>query len=417
MKMETVESKEAKKTERGVFDAWGKSDCFDVKTSFADSTIDGAGQGRFIQEDVDTGDIIRKCPVYFDDYDPENHQNCIVAFKSIKDLELHLAFEDIPNRPINEVQVNNFACTPFNVVPAVDVDYVYWFQPPCYFNHAAGSNANVYLEMIKEADQFFFLVRTLRYMVKGDEIFIDYRNFKLPQWFKDYVEAKGMVSTEDLGILKSGVQIDDAYTIQTYKYEHDNYKDFINNFYANNESHGKDFAIASFMDKLPSGGKVLDLGCCTGWHAYMLHEEGFVVTAMDTSEKYIAELDSKINPIVGGFETLDFENVFDGFLLSWMLHHLQRDGISIALDRTFRALKTDGWLYLSTVEANEDYRDAVGRLYVTFTETELVELLDKHGFSVKYVEKHNLNHYEDTPMVGIVIHAQRRRSMGALQNS
>lgn len=393
------------------FDAWKQDvDGFSVKTNLKQSTITDAGVGRFIGESVARGDILRKCPVYFDSW--QESANCIIALKTVQDIELNLNFEDVLNRPKNEQQVNNFACTPFNVVAGTDNDYVYWFQHPCYFNHAGGTKAGVYLEIEEEEGNFFFFIRALRDLTEGEEIFIDYRNFKLPQWFKDYVSKKNMVSTEDLGILNSGVQVDDPYTIQTYIEQHDDYKDFINNFYKTHEEKGNDFAINSFMECLPAGGSVLDIGCCTGWHAYMLYEAGFVVTAMDSSEKYVSELDSnKVNAIVGGVADINFEKLFDGIVLSWMLHHLHRDGIDIALKKIYRALKKDGWLYLSTVEESQDYRDTVGRLYITFTELELKDLLSSHGFAVKYTERHTLNHYEDTPMVGIVIHAQRMSSV------
>lgn len=396
--------------EKKKFDAWKQNiECFSVKTIFKRSTIEGAGLGRFLEEPVSQGGVLRKCPVYFDRW--EEHENCILAFKNGKDVEFNLAFEDVSGRPNNKQQVNNFACTPFNVVPNVDTDYVYWFQYPCYFNHKEGAQASVYLDLVEEEGNFFFVIKALRDLSEGEEIFIDYRNFKLPQWFKDYVSAKSMVSTEDLGVTLSGVQVDDTYTIQTYLDHHNSYKDFINNFYQGHQEKGNDFAIESFMKCLPSGGKVLDVGCCTGWHAYMFYEAGFEVTGIDTSEKYVSELDkSKVNPVVGGFADLNFDEVFDGLVLSWMLHHLQRDGIDIALQKVYQCLKDGGWLYLSTVESSRDYRDSVGRLYVTFTETELKELLLKHGFIVSYTEKHELNHYEDTPMIGVVMHAQRTSS-------
>lgn len=393
-----------------VFDAWREADCFEVKTAVEDSTIKEAGRGRFIKESIAPETLLRKCPVYFDYYDPKKHNNCVVALKSVEAIETYMKFEDILGRPKNWEQINNFAGIPFNILAYSELEYVYWFQPPCYLNHNSGQKANVYLDISQENDRVYLLIKALRHIEAGEEIMIDYRNFDLPQWFKDYVHTQKLIATEELGISQSGVPIDDTYTIKIYKTEHEGYKSFINNFYRQHEQKGNDFAIAAFMEKLPAGGTVLDLGCCTGWHAYQFHKAGFSVTAMDTSEKFIAELDPEINPIVGGFESLDFEETFDGFVLSWVFHHLQREGIDLALAKIFRALKADGWLYLSTVEADKDYRDSMGRLYVTFTEEELTQRLEDYGFSVQYVEKHQFNNYDNMPITGLVIHAQRRSS-------
>jgi len=386
-------------------DPWGEYECFDVSTGFKESIIKGAGTGRFIKQNVPQGHTLRKSKIYFDHYVP--NVNCVIALKDIESIKKWLNFADMPGKPSNIEQINNFACTPFNSLSDKYTKYVYWWQPVCYFNHASGIDSNVFIDMILENGECFFEMKALRDIKESEELFIDYRNFKLPAWFKNYFSNLNLISTEKFGEVKSGKHIDDPYTIHKYLEHHNDYKYFINNFYLEHERKGVDFAISSFMGRLPAGGKVLDMGCCTGWHSNMFYEAGFEVTAIDSSEKYIAELDPKLNPIVGNFETLSFLKAFDGFILSWMLHHLHRDGILEALTKIFSSLKEDGWLYISTVEKNKDYRDEIGRLYTTFTESELVKLLAASGFKVCYVEKHSLNHYENSPMIGIVIHAQR----------
>ncbi len=384
----------------------GEYDCFDVQTYLKDSSIISAGRGRYLQEGMLEGEILRTSKVFFEQPD-EKEKNYVIALKNISEIETYLDFYNVPNRPNNLEQINNFACTPFNVIPYVDTSYVYWWQPVCYFNHGSGSKSNVYIELAEKDGEYYFLMKALRDIKNGEELFIDYRNFKIPQWFKEFGIKNNLTPTEDLGVVQSGVQIDDIYTKQTYSEQHIEYKNFIDNFYHKHEEEGNDFSISNFMSHLPINGSVIDMGCCTGWHSYKFYKAGFNVTAMDISEKYIENLDSKINPRVGGFEQLHDEEEFDGFIMSWLLHHLHRDGLSDALIKTHNALKKNGWLYISTVLSDQDYRDSVGRLYVTFDENQLKVLLERHGFDVKYTEQHKLTHYEDTPMIGVVIHAQK----------
>jgi 2-polyprenyl-3-methyl-5-hydroxy-6-metoxy-1,4-benzoquinol methylase len=386
-------------------DPWGEYECFNVKTYIRDSVISSAGRARVTMEMIPQGMVIRRCKVHFDCF-PTNEKNSAFALRDVASINNFLDFPDFPGKPSNIEQINNFACTPFNTLPSISRDYVYWWQPVCYFNHASGSDSNVFIQMTRDGSNVYFEMRSLKDIPEGHELFIDYRNFELPQWFKDYNNSMGFVTTDQLGTKISGERVDDEFTINLYRDQHEAYNDFITSFYILHEVNGNDFAIKDFMQRLPNKGKVLDVGCSSGWHSNMFYDAGFEVTAIDASEKVITELDEKLNPKLGRFETIDYVDTFDGIILSWMLHHLQREGIDNALQRIRRALKDDGLIYISTVEGNEDYRDSIGRLYSVFTESELTQLLEKHNFVVKHSEKHELNHFEDTPMTGLVVHAQ-----------
>ncbi len=69
--------------------------------------------------------------------------------------------------------------------------------------------------------------------------------------------------------------------------------------------------------RLPDGARVLDLCCGPGRHAIELHKRGFVVTAVDRFEKYLAQLREKqpdIETVQADMRAFRREEAFDGVI-------------------------------------------------------------------------------------------------------
>ena len=97
------------------------------------------------------------------------------------------------------------------------------------------------------------------------------------------------------------------------------------------------------------GKKVLDVGAGTGRLSLKFSKAGAEVTALDVSEKMLAELkrkNRKISTVVGDAESLPFEKeTFDVVVASFLIVHLKDP--ARFFDGVYRVLK-DGGLFLVT---------------------------------------------------------------------
>lgn len=96
-------------------------------------------------------------------------------------------------------------------------------------------------------------------------------------------------------------------------------------------------ALSRFIDVLPVGAAVLDVGCGSGrpWGAALL-ERGFAVTGVDASPRLITHA-SKTLPdgewTVADMRTLDLGRTFGGLLIWYSLFHLTPNDQRTALKR------------------------------------------------------------------------------------
>ena len=123
--------------------------------------------------------------------------------------------------------------------------------------------------------------------------------------------------------------------------------------------------------KLPSGSKLLDLGCGPGLYSEAFHSQGFEVTGVDFSQSSIdyakeqaEEYQYKINYICKNYLEIDFEQEFDVVTLIYgdlcVLSHKDRD---LLLQKVRKALKPGGYLicdvftkhYFETSEPNQSW--------------------------------------------------------------
>ena len=126
--------------------------------------------------------------------------------------------------------------------------------------------------------------------------------------------------------------------------------------------------ICTFMEKLPKGGKVLDLGCGTGLpYARYLVKEGFDVLGVDLSEEMV-RIASKNVPdakfVQLSMNEIKYMDEFDGVMSSFSMLLLSPNLFKETASRIHYALVDGGYFYLSLNEPVGESEDPDSEVYV-----------------------------------------------------
>lgn len=105
----------------------------------------------------------------------------------------------------------------------------------------------------------------------------------------------------------------------------------------------------SFMELIPDGGSILDLGCGSGRDSAYFISKGYDVTAVDGSAEMCSLASIHIGQDVLNlkFSDIDFNEVFDGIWACASLLHVPSEELAGVLQRIFMSMKPDGILYMS----------------------------------------------------------------------
>ncbi len=164
--------------------------------------------------------------------------------------------------------------------------------------------------------------------------------------------------------------------------------------------------LVDFVSELPPGAHLLDLGCGPGDSAHRFLKAGFSVDAVDASPAMIsraAELGVAARRAT--FDEIDARNLYDGIWASYSLLHAPRADMPGHLTRLHRALKPGGRFHIGMKLGTGEKRDRLGRLYVYYTETELLGLLEAAGFTPTTRARRVDVGLDGTAYDGIWIHA------------
>lgn len=142
--------------------------------------------------------------------------------------------------------------------------------------------------------------------------------------------------------------------------------------------------LRAFLDDLPRGARVLDLGCGPGQHAAAMIAAGFDVDAVDASAGMVAEAKARfgVDARQATFAALDATAEYDGVWANFSLLHAPRAEMPAHIARIARALRPGGVLHLGVKEGAGEKRDHLGRLYTFHAEDELRGWLTDAGFTV-----------------------------------
>ena len=135
-----------------------------------------------------------------------------------------------------------------------------------------------------------------------------------------------------------------------------------------------------FLDLVPAGGQILDLGCGAGNAALYFSQAGYQVLAVDGCREMCEFTGRRAGCRTRHirFEELDYTEAFDGVWACASLLHVRKAGLPGVLRLILRAVKPGGVFYAS-FKYGETEREKNGRFFSDFTEDSLRALLDETG--------------------------------------
>jgi len=146
--------------------------------------------------------------------------------------------------------------------------------------------------------------------------------------------------------------------------------------------------LESFLDRLPAGAAILELGCGGGRDAARMRERGFAVDATDATPALVTRANQAfgLNARVMAFHELDAEAAYAGVWAHASLLHCPRAGLPDVLTRIYRALAHGGWHFASFKLGAAEGRDLLGRLHNFPPPEWLIAAYRKAGFTVEAQE-------------------------------
>ena len=134
-----------------------------------------------------------------------------------------------------------------------------------------------------------------------------------------------------------------------------------------------------FINLLPKGGHILDIGCGSGRDSRIFLDRGFKVAATDAS-KEIAAITSKFlgqDVLVQNAQELSDKEKYDGIWACASLLHIPKSEIPDTFKAIIAALKPRGIWYMSFKRGNGERWDDRGRFFNDYSMQTLTRLLNK----------------------------------------
>ena len=135
-----------------------------------------------------------------------------------------------------------------------------------------------------------------------------------------------------------------------------------------------------FLPYLASGAKVLDVGFGSGRDMLYFASKGFDVVGVDNVAEFVNNAQNMgLNVHLGDFHNLPYEEAFDGIWACASLLH--SDNLPLAFENLYKALKKDGYIYLS-MKYGKGEQVENGRFYQYIDEEKLNELCQNANLSI-----------------------------------
>ena len=158
------------------------------------------------------------------------------------------------------------------------------------------------------------------------------------------------------------------------------YRENAEEFIANTGKVDMTALFSVFLDMVPSGGYVMDLGCGGGSASLYFTQAGYRVLAVDGCRELCEHTRNRVGCEARQlrFDELDYTDTFDGVWACASLLHVRKAELPGVLRLVRKALKKNGAFYASFKYGNEE-RDKNGRVFSDFTEDSVRTLLEEAG--------------------------------------
>lgn len=152
--------------------------------------------------------------------------------------------------------------------------------------------------------------------------------------------------------------------------------------------------IDKFLEKLPKGASILDVGSGPGQFTKYMMDKGYVVAGVDFSEEMLASAKKMVPE--GNFQQADMRNLnfqdaeFDGLLVAYSLIHIPSEGILKTLQGFYRLLKPGGYIEIIAQKGEADkvidepFMPTEKMFFNFFTKERLAKFLQEAGFEIDY---------------------------------
>jgi SAM-dependent methyltransferase len=143
--------------------------------------------------------------------------------------------------------------------------------------------------------------------------------------------------------------------------------------------------LDAFLDRLPPGSAVLELGCGGGRDADYIRQRGFVVDATDGTPALVKRANEAfaLGARVMAFHELSAEAAYAGVWAHASLLHCPRAALPDVLARIHLALLPGGWFFSSYKLGDAEGRDLLGRLHNFPSAHWLLAAYAEAGFTVE----------------------------------
>jgi SAM-dependent methyltransferase len=148
-------------------------------------------------------------------------------------------------------------------------------------------------------------------------------------------------------------------------------------------------ALQAFIEALPTGARVLDLGCGPGNASAFMRAAGLVPDPVDASPAMVALANDRhaIGARLATFDEIAGEADYHGVWANFSLLHAPRADLPRHFAALYRALVPGGLLHVGMKTGTGEARDGIDRFYTYVGRAELAGLLKAASFTVIAVDE------------------------------
>ena len=174
----------------------------------------------------------------------------------------------------------------------------------------------------------------------------------------------------------------DARTIATYDAKAADYAQMVT-------SDAPDTSLQAFIDLMPEGARVLDLGCGPGTASAHMRAAGLEPDPVDASQGMITIAKDKygLAARLATFDDITGTEIYDGIWANFSLLHAAPDDLPRHFHALAKATKPGGMIHVGMKTGTGVARDKINRLYTYVTVEELGTLLTAAGYRVTYTKE------------------------------